>query len=263
MSRKLWLALVLLFLLSEIVFAYFVVVSGDEDLIGSVDKTLVFLLLIFLTYKGRPFVGWLTSILLILYGLLCLLVGWELNPVFYLLGLFDISFGALVMRDLIKRKRFPVRSLKVTQRVEGGFVIDDRVYYYPRLIKRYKALLIDAVLLLTALIIIMLVVQENPYRTTLMLSLGYGILLTYEPILTAYSATLGQRIMKIRVRRLQDPSTEISLLNAYMRWLTKALLGWLSFITINLNPEHRAIHDYSSGSVMIEVDRVDSKNVAS
>jgi hypothetical protein len=32
----------------------------------------------------------------------------------------------------------------------------------------------------------------------------------------------------------------------------KGFLGWLSFITINFNDEHRAIHDFASDSVMIE-----------
>jgi uncharacterized RDD family membrane protein YckC len=77
------------------------------------------------------------------------------------------------------------------------------------------------------------------------------ILLTYEPILTAYSRTIGQRVMKIRVGRQENPLERINLLHAYIRWFTKGLLGWISFVTINFNPEHRAIHDMASDSVMV------------
>lgn len=57
--------------------------------------------------------------------------------------------------------------------------------------------------------------------------------------------------MKIRVGRHKNPGEKINLPNAYMRWFTKGLLGWISFVTINFNPEHRAIHDMVSDAVMI------------
>lgn len=128
---------------------------------------------------------------------------------------------------------------------------ENHTFEYPRLVKRYKAIFIDAILLFAILIMIMQLVQNSEARTTIMVSSGLILLLGYEPILTAYSRTLGQRIMGIRVGRLENPLQKISLLNAYIRWFTKALLGWISFITIHFNKEKRAIHDLVSGSVMI------------
>ena len=79
-----------------------------------------------------------------------------------------------------------------------------------------------------------------------------GVLL-YEPLLVSFSATIGQIIMKIRVRNIKSPNERLNVFKAYLRFILKVLLGWISFITINFNPEHRAIHDLISDSVVIKV----------
>jgi len=45
----------------------------------------------------------------------------------------------------------------------------------------------------------------------------------------------------------------MTLLQAYIRFITKILLGWLSFLTINMNKDRRAIHDLVASTVMIKV----------
>jgi uncharacterized RDD family membrane protein YckC len=111
--------------------------------------------------------------------------------------------------------------------------------------------MIDGMLMLVILIIIMIIVQGHEFRTPIMVSSALFILGTYEPLLTSYSRTLGQRLMKIRVGRQGNPKEKINLLNAYIRWFIKGLLGWISFVTIHFNQERRAIHDLASNSVMI------------
>jgi uncharacterized RDD family membrane protein YckC len=126
-------------------------------------------------------------------------------------------------------------------------------YTYPHLKKRYQALLADGVLIMTILIVAMVIMGDSEYRPTVMITLGSILLLLYEPLMTAYWGSVGQQMMKINVRRFDQPEKRLSLLNAYVRWFTKALLGWLSFLTINFNKEHRAIHDFASNSIMTEV----------
>ncbi len=46
-------------------------------------------------------------------------------------------------------------------------------------------------------------------------------------------------------------SERITILQSYIRFIVKGLLGWLSFVTIHFNGEHRAIHDFAGSSVMI------------
>jgi uncharacterized RDD family membrane protein YckC len=99
--------------------------------------------------------------------------------------------------------------------------------------------------------VIMVVVQDSDMRTPIMVSFALIILLTYEPFLTSYSRTVGQRLMRIRVGKNDDPTQKISLINAYIRWFIKGLLGWISFIAIHFNNERRAIHDLASDSIMV------------
>jgi uncharacterized RDD family membrane protein YckC len=83
--------------------------------------------------------------------------------------------------------------------------------------------------------------------------LFFGLWALYEPLMTTFGGTLGNRIKGIRVRQKSHPVLKISFPQAFIRYLIKACLGWLSFITINTNKEKRAIHDFVSGSVMIKV----------
>jgi hypothetical protein len=101
----------------------------------------------------------------------------------------------------------------------------DQEYRYPTLVSRYKALLIDGLLILFSLVIIMVIVQDSQLRTPIMVSSVLILLLTYEQVLTTYSKTVGQRLIGIKVRKHGDPEKRITLLNAYLRWFIKALLG--------------------------------------
>jgi uncharacterized RDD family membrane protein YckC len=74
----------------------------------------------------------------------------------------------------------------------------------------------------------------------------------YEPVSQTLGCTLGNYLMKIRVRKNSNEDQKINLIQAYARFVVKFLLGWLSFLTIGLNEKRRAIHDFASGTVMIE-----------
>ena len=243
------------FLLTEILFIYFVAVEGNDDIFGASIKTLVFLLFILLFTKKLTWAKWTLSSLLILHGLLCLGVGLELGMIFYFIGLFDILFGILIhtskfLRVFHKEKQEAI-SPPSSSNIKPTFIVDGHEFRYPLLLKRYKALFIDASLLLTVLIVIMILVEDSQLSSTIMISSSLILSFTYEPFLTAYSRTVGQKFMKIRVVRHRDPKEKISLVDAYLRCVVKGLLGWLSFITINFNTEHRAIHDIASDAVMI------------
>jgi uncharacterized RDD family membrane protein YckC len=254
-GRIILLELTAIFILTEVFFNFIVLTNGDGDLFGATSKTILFLLLIFLFSKKLTWAKWILSVSLILYGLLCLLVGFELMATFYLIGLYYILFGVYIHKSKALQV-FRKDSSKDTSRSEpkknNDTIAIHQEYLYPRLVRRYKALLIDGLLMLFVLIIIMIIVNDSEMRTTIMMTSALIISATYEPILTAYSRTIGQRLMRIRVGKHENPLEKINLLNAYIRCFTKGLLGWISFITINFNPEHRAIHDMASGSVMID-----------
>ena len=137
--------------------------------------------------------------------------------------------------------------------LEGGFYVGDRAFSYPTLLKRYQSLLIDFMLIFSLMIIAMAILNNSEFRQPVMITLGALFVFVYEPVLTVYSSTVGQRVMGIRVRSFADPERPINIFNAYARIVTKWMLGWLSFVTINFNLQHRAIHDMAGSSVVIKV----------
>jgi len=124
---------------------------------------------------------------------------------------------------------------------------------FPSLVTRIKALFID--------VVIMLIIFTG---TTLFIdafgdipSFAKGFILIfmfylYDPILTSFTgSTLGHKMMKLKVRKYNDPERRISLGQAFLRFITKGLLGWISFLTVTGNKRKRAIHDIASGSIIL------------
>lgn len=260
-GRNTLLILTGIFLLCELIFNYFVMVEGDGDVLGITAKTVFFLLFILLFSKKLVWAKWILSVTMILYGILSFLIGFEF-PVFLIVGLYEIFFGVYIHKSkalAVFREQDSVIE-DIAQPSEG--VSNDaievlRQHVYPLLLRRVQALFIDGMLILLAMIVIMLMTEGSELQASIMIA-SAALLSNYEPLLTAYSRTPGQRVMKIRVGRYNNPSERISVLNAYVRWLVKGLLGWISFITIHFNPERRAIHDLAGDSVMVrEVQSVD------
>ena len=123
---------------------------------------------------------------------------------------------------------------------------------YPTILRRYLATLIDGAFIIFIFITSSYILQQD---NKIVLILRIGITVTiyfiYEPICTSKFATLGQWIMKIRVRKL--PNLEkISIISAYIRIFIKIFLGLISFFTIPITKGRRAIHDFAVGSIVID-----------
>lgn len=73
----------------------------------------------------------------------------------------------------------------------------------------------------------------------------------YEPLLVCYRCTFGQWLMGIRVRKWQDPESNIGLFAAFFRAVVKLSLGWISLITVTAQKDKRAIHDMVSESWVV------------
>lgn len=126
---------------------------------------------------------------------------------------------------------------------------------FPTLVTRVKALFIDVVIMLfiftgTTLFIDTFGEIPNFVKGSITIFMFY----LYDPILTSFTgSTLGHKIMKLKVRRYKDPEKRISLGQALLRFITKGLLGWFSFLTVTGNRHKRAIHDVASGSIIMAV----------
>jgi uncharacterized RDD family membrane protein YckC len=121
---------------------------------------------------------------------------------------------------------------------------------YPNVLRRYLATVVD----LFVLWCIFYAISQTPALTERG-ALAYWILavslLLYEPLLTTYACTLGQAVMRIRVRTVGN-LTRIGLDQAFGRMIVKYLLGIISFLTVPARQDRRAIHDLSSGTIVIE-----------
>ncbi len=128
------------------------------------------------------------------------------------------------------------------------------VMQYPALSQRMLSLVIDQVVIFVAMLIaagLLDSLEHSPdwIRVALYIAL-WGI---YEPVCTTFACTAGNYVIGIRVRRVEDTAQRINIFQAYVRYIVKVLLGWLSFLTINMNQERRAIHDLAAATVMIKL----------
>jgi uncharacterized RDD family membrane protein YckC len=124
---------------------------------------------------------------------------------------------------------------------------------YPLLIDRIQSTFIDLlVILLVTFAIGSILNRFENVPDWVRIVLFFGLWAVYEPVSTALGCTLGNYVKGIRVRQYNKYGSRINIAQAFIRYLLKTTLGWLSFITIHMNKDKRAIHDLVSGSVMIK-----------
>lgn len=119
---------------------------------------------------------------------------------------------------------------------------------------RYRSILVDAIVLIAFMFIAGYALDPFPnapegIRKAIFLFIWFG----NEPLAMTFGCTLGNYVMKIRVRKAADESKRIDIVQAYVRYAVKLALGWLSFLTMGRGPKLCALHDKVSGSVMVKV----------
>ena len=126
---------------------------------------------------------------------------------------------------------------------------------YPYLSARVQSSFIDALVIIVLMFVFSAVLDkfEDP-PDWIRIAMFFGIWAVYEPLCTTLGATIGNMVKGIRVRRRNDPSKRINFFQAFIRYIFKMLLGWVSFLTIHSNTERRAIHDIIAGSVVVNLD---------
>ncbi len=126
---------------------------------------------------------------------------------------------------------------------------------YPTVLERVKAIILDSVLMVVFMIVATYVFSLfDSVPDFARITVFIAIFLLYDPILTsAFGGTIGHIMMGIRVKRESNVLKNISLPFALLRYIIKALLGVVSFLTISANEKRKAIHDYVAGSVVIYI----------
>lgn len=127
--------------------------------------------------------------------------------------------------------------------------------FYPRLIRRVRAILIDSVLLpisvLGSLILGGALGVSHAYGKVALILVPIFVL---EPWLVAVTGgTIGHHLMRIRVASM-DGQHNINIFAATLRFLIKLVLGWLSLIFVLTTKKHQAVHDLLARSVVVHKD---------
>lgn len=124
---------------------------------------------------------------------------------------------------------------------------------FPTLLARVKALIVDLLIILLIFSITSVIIGElantpDWVRGAIFIFSVY----LYEPFfISFFGGTIGHKFVGIGVKNIKNPNKKINIIRASMRFITKYLLGWLSFLTITANPKKRAIHDLASKSIVL------------
>ena len=121
---------------------------------------------------------------------------------------------------------------------------------YPNAFRRYLATLVDLAAVWSGIFLISRL-HVLSGSDALAYTLFAALLLCYEPFLTTYAATVGQVVMRFRVRTFEGLN-RIGLAQAYGRFVIKYLLGIVSFLTMPARDDRRAIHDLVTETIVIE-----------
>jgi uncharacterized RDD family membrane protein YckC len=124
---------------------------------------------------------------------------------------------------------------------------------FPGVADRFKAMFIDSFVLIGFAIAFTFIFSSigDVSDTARILAFVFLVAL-YDPLLTSFlGGTIGHFVMGLRVRRMNDYSKKIILPMAFIRYLVKASLGWISLLTVGGNFEHRAIHDFVGNSIVV------------
>ncbi len=132
---------------------------------------------------------------------------------------------------------------------------------YPGLFRRVVATLIDLLAIFVgASFIIQRRLILEPEEANLWAAIAFVLL--YEPVLTAYACTLGQAVMRTRVRHFESHD-RISLGKSYLRFFMKyvaSVIGGVSArgrVRVWPGDDLRAIHDQTAGTVVLNAGAIE------
>lgn len=123
----------------------------------------------------------------------------------------------------------------------------------PGVFDRVKAAIIDGVILLLLIMLIGdILVAFETVPTYIRIVAFILIFLGYDPLLTSFNGgTIGHRFIGLRVKKVSDLSKNIPFSMAVLRFIVKALLGWISLLTISGSEKRQALHDHIANSIVI------------
>lgn len=124
---------------------------------------------------------------------------------------------------------------------------------YPSVSDRVKAVIMDNAIMVGFMIIAAIVFSffENASGEYRMYTVLF-IFVIYDPLFTSlFGGTVGHMLNGIRVKKEKDETKNIIFPLAFVRYVFKTLLGWISLLTVVSSKNRRAIHDMIVKSVVV------------
>jgi uncharacterized RDD family membrane protein YckC len=121
---------------------------------------------------------------------------------------------------------------------------------------RVKAVITDSVVMIGLIIGLTYFFDsfDNVPESAKMIAFAFVFFL-YDPLFTTFfGGTLGHLGNGIRVRRESNTDEKILIHSAFIRFVVKGLLGWISLLVISKSEKKKAIHDSIAGSVVVYVE---------
>ena len=128
----------------------------------------------------------------------------------------------------------------------------NRSVFYPRLIRRVRAILVDSIILPVVMFGVVMVGSaagvSDGYAKFALLIVPIFVL---DPAMVAVTGgTIGHHFQGVRIATL-DGQRNINIFAATLRFVVKVLLGWFSMIFILTTKRHQAFHDLLARSVVV------------
>ena len=124
---------------------------------------------------------------------------------------------------------------------------------YPALLDRIQSTFIDTISIIIMMFTFSSVLESIPNVSDwVRIFLFIAVWVLYDPLCTTLGCTIGNYVKGIRVRRRDNHNIRLHFFQAFVRYVLKISLGWLSFLTMHSNEERRALHDIIVGSVVVK-----------
>ena len=120
---------------------------------------------------------------------------------------------------------------------------------YPSIFRRYVATLLDIAVIWFCVFGLTRIPAVANSSWGMPVS-AVAVIALYEPVFTSFAATLGQVLMRFRVRQF-GTLQRIPIHRAYSRIIVKYLLSGVSVITIPARSDRRGIHDLAVDSIVV------------
>jgi len=139
---------------------------------------------------------------------------------------------------------------------ENEELLAETYFLKPNFVDRIKSIFIDSLVIVILLYITYAIINRFGIESSIIKGILFVLIFLYEPILVAYSRTVGQKLMNLKIYR-QDAyihekvRKEIGIFKSIVRYFFKFIFGWISLLTVHSDNYGRAIHDKIVKSIMV------------